>query len=89
VFNRALLGKWLWRYVHEREAWWKNVLDAKYGFEWDEWRSVDTFGPGGALEVYYQGWQLFSSHNKFDPGDGFKIRFWDDVWRGGSTLKEA
>jgi hypothetical protein len=21
MFNRALLRKWLWRYVHEREAW--------------------------------------------------------------------
>jgi hypothetical protein len=30
-FNRALLGKWLWRYGHEREAWWRVVVEAKYG----------------------------------------------------------
>jgi hypothetical protein len=31
MFNRALLEKWLWRYVHEREAWWRIVVDAKFG----------------------------------------------------------
>jgi hypothetical protein len=30
-FNQALLGKWLWRYAHEGEAWWRSVLVAKYG----------------------------------------------------------
>jgi hypothetical protein len=31
LFRRAFLGNWLWRYVHEREAWWKVVLDTKFG----------------------------------------------------------
>lgn len=28
---RALLAKWVWRYYHEGEALWKQVIDAKHG----------------------------------------------------------
>ena len=31
VFNKALLGKWLWRFGTEREALWRQVIVAKYG----------------------------------------------------------
>jgi hypothetical protein len=34
VFNRALLGKWFWRHVHERKALWRVVVDSKYGSAW-------------------------------------------------------
>jgi len=30
-FNRALLGKWLWRFTIERDALWRKVIDTKYG----------------------------------------------------------
>jgi hypothetical protein len=30
-FNLALLGKWLWRYGIESEAWWRIVVDSKFG----------------------------------------------------------
>jgi hypothetical protein len=31
IFNKALLGKWLWRFGNEREALWRQVIVAKYG----------------------------------------------------------
>jgi hypothetical protein len=36
-----------------------------------------------------RGWSFFSSHTRFDWGDGSKIRFWDDVWCGETSLKVA
>ena len=31
IFNKALLGKWLWRYSREPESLWRQVIDSKYG----------------------------------------------------------
>jgi len=31
VFNPALLSKCMWCYGLEREAWWKVVVDSKFG----------------------------------------------------------
>jgi hypothetical protein len=66
-------------------------VDAKYGSEWGGWHSVNTTGPHGVGLWRYisRGWRLFSSHTKFDPGDGSKIRFRDYVWCGGVILKEV
>jgi hypothetical protein len=36
-FNQALLGKWLWRYGMEREAYWRKVVEIKYGNQWGSW----------------------------------------------------
>jgi hypothetical protein len=41
------------------------------------------------MEIYLYGWQIFKSHIRFDPGEGSKIRFWDDVWCGDRPLKVA
>jgi hypothetical protein len=84
MFNRALLGKWLWRYVHEREVWWIIVVYAKFGSGRGGWCSVDPPGPHGVglLNNIRRGWSLFCSHARFELGDGFKIIFWDDVWCG-------
>jgi hypothetical protein len=43
-FNRALLGKWLWLYGLEREAWWKVVVEAKYRSMWGGWCIVPHIG---------------------------------------------
>jgi hypothetical protein len=47
VFNRALLGKWLWRYEIERDIWWRVVVDSKFGSLWDGWCSLEPRGAFG------------------------------------------
>ena len=37
LFNRALLGKWLWRFGREDTRLWKQVAVAKYGLEGGGW----------------------------------------------------
>jgi hypothetical protein len=90
-FNQALLEKWLWRFAHEEGAWWKSVLVAKYGSEWGGWCSRGTPGPHGVGLWKYicKGWHTFRSHFRFDPGEGSRVRFWEDLWCGDRTLKDA
>ena len=31
LFNEALLGKWLWRFMNEKDNLWRKVVTIKYG----------------------------------------------------------
>ena len=42
AFNRALLGKWVWRFANERKALWNQVIRGKYGEKRGGWRSCET-----------------------------------------------
>jgi hypothetical protein len=77
MFNRALLGKWLWCFAQEQEAWWRKVLEAKYGSIWGGWHSNDTTGSHGVGLWKYisREWHVLFSHTRLDLGDGSKIRF--------------
>ncbi|RVX06605.1 LINE-1 reverse transcriptase-like [Vitis vinifera] len=45
LLNKALLGKWVWRYAYEKENLWKRVIRVKYGQEGCGWRTKDARGP--------------------------------------------
>jgi hypothetical protein len=75
--------------MHVREAWWKIIVDAKFGSARGGWCSIDPLGSHGVglWKNIRKGWSSFCSHAIFELRDGSKIKFWDDVWCGEMTLK--
>ena len=47
ILNRALLGKWIWRFACEKDNLWKQVITMKYGQEDHGWRSKKASGAVG------------------------------------------
>ena len=90
LLNKALLGKWIWRFACDKEALWKQVLMAKYGQEDCGWRTkkvVGAFGVGVWNEILKEaGWCW--ENLVFKVGKGNKIRFWTDHWCGDTVLSQ-
>jgi hypothetical protein len=90
-FNEALLGKWLWRFGVEREAFWRKIIMVKYGSLEGGWVSKVPSGPHGVglWKSIRSRWATFSKFVVFEVGDGSLIRFWDDVWCAEEPLRMA
>jgi hypothetical protein len=43
-FNCALLGKWLWRFAKEEDAWWRKLVEVKYNIMRGGWCSKEVGG---------------------------------------------
>jgi hypothetical protein len=90
-FNRTLLGKWLWRYASEPRAYWRKVVEAKYGSERGGWCSKVGAGSHGRglWKFISKEWHHFSNHIRLIPGDGSRISFWGEAWCGSLPLMEV
>ncbi|RVW52750.1 putative ribonuclease H protein [Vitis vinifera] len=82
ILNRALLGKWIWRFACEKDNLWKQVITTKYGQENHGWRSKKASGAAGVgvwKEILKESdwcWENLV----FLVGKGSKIKFWKDIW---------
>ncbi|RVW39259.1 putative ribonuclease H protein [Vitis vinifera] len=47
LLNKALLGKWVWRYAYEKDNLWKTAIGVKYGQEGCGWKTKEVCGPFG------------------------------------------
>ncbi|RVW67639.1 putative ribonuclease H protein [Vitis vinifera] len=91
TFNKALLGKWLWRFANENEPLWKQIILSKYDLQEGGWCSKDArnrYGVG-VWKAIRKGWENFRSHSRFIIGDGTRVKFWKDLWCGNQSLEEA
>ena len=80
--NKALLGKWNWRFAVEDNALWREFIIIKYGTE--EGGQVTqvprgSYGVGLWKEICKEALQL-KLNSEFVVGDGSMVRFWEDVW---------
>jgi hypothetical protein len=88
-FNRALLGKWIWRFSQERNALWRSVIEVKYGSMRGGWCSLPVTVPYGVSvwKFIRRGWDNVAKFLRFEVGDGSHIRFWHDLWCEDRLLK--
>ncbi|WJZ80362.1 hypothetical protein VitviT2T_000290 [Vitis vinifera] len=88
ILNKALLAKWNWRFVNEREALWNQVIRGKYGEERGGWasREVREAHGLGLWKGIRMDWELVSNRMVFIVGNGRRVRFWRDKWCGDSPL---
>ncbi|GKV30550.1 hypothetical protein SLEP1_g39351 [Rubroshorea leprosula] len=96
-FNMALLGKWRWRLVVEKEALWNRVVEAKYGFrrrrDW-EGREVKT----NSSFWWKALWKLDEERGSNEGwvykgvvktvGEGNDTLFWHEKWCGDVPFRE-
>jgi hypothetical protein len=89
--NKALLGKWLWRFLQEESSLWGQVIVEKYGVMSGGWCSEEAWESYGVClwKNIRNEWGTFSNFVSFRVGNGSHIRFWLDVWCREVNLKSS
>ena len=88
LVNKALLGKWIWRFTVEDNSFWKDVISIKYLVEEGGWYTKTTrgnFGLGPLKDISKE-IGLMKLNFVFAIGDGSRVRFWEDTWCGESPI---
>lgn len=95
--NTALLFKWLWRFIHEPNSLWRQIVQAKYDIgPTFTIRDLTTPPHGGPwrgicnlIQSSSHAYQIATHMIRKNIGDGSSTMFWHDVWVGEHPLKEV
>ncbi|GJR29224.1 RNA-directed DNA polymerase, eukaryota [Tanacetum coccineum] len=83
ALNRALILKWVWRFLVQDGSLWHHIISAIYGSRL-KCHSRKTHSSWGVIlrEVHHLALKGFDfpSHCKIRIGDGLNTRFWLDTW---------
>uniref|UniRef100_A0A2N9FGG2 Reverse transcriptase domain-containing protein n=1 Tax=Fagus sylvatica TaxID=28930 RepID=A0A2N9FGG2_FAGSY len=89
--NRALLGKWLWRFGVEESRLWRQVVASRHGVVNGGWCTcqVQSSYGCGLWKGIMMGWDQFHKHLRFTVSRGDRVRLWHDCWCGDMALKDV
>ncbi|GJR17198.1 RNA-directed DNA polymerase, eukaryota [Tanacetum coccineum] len=91
ALNRALLTKWIWRFISKDNSLWGRVISTIHGPYSQKltashpslWNSIIK----EIQVIKLQGIDIIS-HCKIRIGNGMHTQFWNDFWIGDSVLKD-
>ncbi|GKB62344.1 RNA-directed DNA polymerase, eukaryota, reverse transcriptase zinc-binding domain protein [Tanacetum coccineum] len=94
ALNRALMFKWVWRFISQSSSLWARVIKALHGEDGKIGKKVKSTYPSIWLNIIHevellklQGIDLLSFiHSKL--GNGANTSFWEVAWRGDSAFKD-
>ena len=89
--NKALLGKWIWRFANERNSLWREAIRRKSGEMQGGWclgECRNSFETSLWKEIR-KNWEVVLLNVKLVIGDGSRVSFWKDVWVGEEALCNA
>ena len=88
LFNKALLGKWLWQFGKESHRLWQQVIANKYREARGGWgtRGVRGAHRCGMWRSIKEGSKKFFSQILYNVGEGSRVSFWHDPWCGPTLL---
>nr|CAN73960.1 hypothetical protein VITISV_023007 [Vitis vinifera] len=75
LLNKALLGKWIWRFAFEEDFFWRRVVGVKYGqlgFGWRTKEARGTFGVGVWRDILKESYWCWDNI-EFKVGKGTKL----------------
>lgn len=94
-FNIALLAKWCWRCLVDREGLWFKVLLSRYGEERGRLREGSRLGSAWWKEIVkiregigVEGGGWFEENISIRLGNGLNTYFWSDCWVGSVSFME-
>lgn len=91
ALNKALRGKWNWRFATKTESLWKQIIIGKSGDEDEGWCSRGVRGGHGVgmWKSIKHKWEIIKGRSRFLLGNGRKVQFWKDLWCEDQTLEEV
>ncbi|GKD96154.1 RNA-directed DNA polymerase, eukaryota, reverse transcriptase zinc-binding domain protein, partial [Tanacetum coccineum] len=94
ALNRALMCKWIWRFISQKNSLWARVISAIHGSDGKIGHNITQNYPSIWLCIVQEIEKLkvrgidILSFIKPICGDGSNTSFWSDAWRGAGKLKD-